>query len=139
MRDHRRTHTTPPWSGISAAQPGATGQEIDLLLLPLLPEVLFDRKVEVKVSNLLSKMRSERSITNAGTRSQPRWELSWNRWWQGAEYERKRPLGKAKSLVRMFFAFIGGGAGRTRCAELQSEVQQYQSDAVEAVVDVFAG
>lgn len=54
----------------------ATRQEIDTLLLPLLPEVLSDRQKEVKVSNLLAKLRREGSIVNAGTRAQPRWKLS---------------------------------------------------------------
>ncbi|WP_233558292.1 RNA-binding domain-containing protein [Tessaracoccus sp. OH4464_COT-324] len=54
----------------------ATRQEIDMLLLPLLPEVLSVRQKEVKVSNLLAKLRREGSIVNAGTRAQPRWKLS---------------------------------------------------------------
>ncbi|RRD48879.1 hypothetical protein [Arachnia propionica] len=54
----------------------ATRQEIDALLLPLLPEVLSTGQKEVEVSNLLAELRREGSIVNAGTRTQPRWELS---------------------------------------------------------------
>lgn len=54
----------------------ATRREIDALLSPLLPEMLTPAQKRNKVANLLSKLRAEGTISNAGTRSHPRWMLS---------------------------------------------------------------
>lgn len=53
----------------------ADRDDIDNLLVPLLPDVLSAKQKRNKVSNLLSKLRTEGSIRNMGSRSQPRWEL----------------------------------------------------------------
>lgn len=54
----------------------ATREDINALLIPLLPGVLTaDQKLN-KVSNLLSRLRREGSIRNTGSRTRPRWELT---------------------------------------------------------------
>ncbi len=54
----------------------ATREDINALLIPLLPDVLTDGQKLNKVSNLLSRLRREGSIRNTGSRTQPRWELT---------------------------------------------------------------
>lgn len=54
----------------------ASRTDVDSLLVPLLPEVLTRQQKRNKVANLLSKLRTEGTISNTGTRSRPRWELS---------------------------------------------------------------
>lgn len=53
----------------------ATREDIDALIVPLLPEVLTEEQKQKKVSNLLTKLRRQGSIHNVGSRSRPRWEL----------------------------------------------------------------
>ena len=53
----------------------ATREDIDTLIVPLLPEVLTEEQKQKKVSNLLTKLRRQGSIHNVGSRSRPRWEL----------------------------------------------------------------
>lgn len=54
---------------------GASRKEIDGLLGKYLPDVLDATQQRSKVTNLLSKMRRDRRIRNAGTQQKPRWEL----------------------------------------------------------------
>ena len=54
----------------------ATREDINALLIPLLPDVLTDGQKLNKVSNLLSRLRREGSIRNTGSRTRPRWELT---------------------------------------------------------------
>lgn len=53
----------------------ATREDIDALIVPLLPDVLTEEQKQKKVSNLLTKLRRQGSIHNVGSRSRPRWEL----------------------------------------------------------------
>lgn len=53
----------------------ATREDIDALIVPLLPEVLTEEQKQKKISNLLTKLRRQGSIHNVGSRSRPRWEL----------------------------------------------------------------
>ena len=53
----------------------ATREDIDALIVPLLPEVLTEEQKQKKVSNLLTKLRRQGSIHNVGSRSRPRWKL----------------------------------------------------------------
>lgn len=54
---------------------GASRKEIDGLLGKYLPEVLDATQQRSKVTNLLSKMRRDGKIQNAGSQQKPRWEL----------------------------------------------------------------
>lgn len=54
---------------------GATRQEINDLLWDKLSDALNDRQKRDKIKNLLSKMRGNGQIRNAGSQQQPRWEL----------------------------------------------------------------
>lgn len=54
----------------------ATRQEINDLLWDKLSDVLNDQQKYRKVGNLLTALRQEGAIRNAGTRSRPQWELS---------------------------------------------------------------
>ncbi|KQM39437.1 RNA-binding domain-containing protein [Microbacterium sp. Leaf203] len=54
---------------------GASRKEIDGLLGKYLPDVLDATQQRSKVTNLLSKMRRDGRIRNAGTQQKPRWEL----------------------------------------------------------------
>lgn len=54
----------------------ASRADVDAVLVSLLPEMLTAQQKRNKVANLLSKLRAEGTIRNAGTRSHPRWELS---------------------------------------------------------------
>lgn len=53
----------------------ATRKDIDSLIKDKLSEALDDRQKATKISNLLTKMKRNGQIRNAGTRSHPRWEL----------------------------------------------------------------
>ncbi|NNN10226.1 MAG: transcriptional regulator [Acidimicrobiaceae bacterium] len=53
----------------------ASRKEIDELLGKYLPEVLDSKQQRSKVTNLLSRMRTDGTIRNAGTKQKPRWEL----------------------------------------------------------------
>lgn len=53
----------------------ASRAAIDAMLLPLLPELLSQQQKRNKISNLLSKLSREGSITNAGSRRLSRWEI----------------------------------------------------------------
>lgn len=55
---------------------GASRQDINDLLWDKLSDALDDRQKRNKVMNLLTKMRRNGQIRNAGTRSQPRWMLA---------------------------------------------------------------
>lgn len=50
--------------------------EINKLLFNKLSEALNEEQKEVKIGNLLTKLRRNKRIVNAGTRSQPLWQLS---------------------------------------------------------------
>ena len=54
---------------------GASRREIDDLLSKYLPDALDAKQQRSKVTNLLSKMRRDGKIRNAGTQQKPRWEL----------------------------------------------------------------
>ena len=54
---------------------GGSRKEIDLLLDKYLAQALNSQQRRDKISNLLSKMRREGKIWNAGTQQKPRWEL----------------------------------------------------------------
>lgn len=54
---------------------GGSRKEIDALLDKYLAHALDPQQRRDKVSNLLSKMRREGKIRNAGTQQKPRWEL----------------------------------------------------------------
>lgn len=53
----------------------ASRAAIDAMLMPLLPELLSQQQKRNKISNLLSKLSREGSITNVGSRRQSRWEI----------------------------------------------------------------
>lgn len=53
----------------------ATRRDIDLLIKDKLSEALSDTQKVKKISNLLTKMKRDGLIYNAGGRSHPRWEL----------------------------------------------------------------
>lgn len=53
----------------------ASREEVDDLLLPLLPEGLDIEQRRQRISNLLAKLRREGQVRNAGSCGQPRWEL----------------------------------------------------------------
>lgn len=55
---------------------GASRQEINDLLWDKLSDALDDEQKRNKVMNLLTKMRRNGQIHNAGTRTQPRWVLT---------------------------------------------------------------
>ncbi|MBB1514263.1 putative DNA binding domain-containing protein [Tessaracoccus sp. MC1627] len=54
---------------------GASRKEIDDLLGKYLPEALDPKQQRAKVTNLLTRMRTEGTIRNAGSQQKPRWEL----------------------------------------------------------------
>ncbi|MGP5578244.1 RNA-binding domain-containing protein [Corynebacterium flavescens] len=54
---------------------GASRKEIDELLSKFLPEILDVTQRRSKVTNLLTRMRKDATIYNAGTQQKPRWEL----------------------------------------------------------------
>ena len=54
---------------------GASRKEIDELLGKYLPEVLTEKQQRSKVTNLLTRMRTQGLIHNTGTQQKPRWEL----------------------------------------------------------------
>lgn len=54
---------------------GASRKEIDDLLGKYLPEALDPKQQRAKLTNLLTRMRTEGAIRNAGSRQKPRWEL----------------------------------------------------------------
>lgn len=54
---------------------GASRKEIDELLSKYLSELLGDTQRRSKVTNLLTRMRKEGTIYNAGTQQKPRWKL----------------------------------------------------------------
>lgn len=54
---------------------GASRKEIDELLSKYLPELLDVTQRCSKVTNLLTRMRKEGTIYNAGTQQKPRWKL----------------------------------------------------------------
>ncbi|WP_432505732.1 RNA-binding domain-containing protein [Kineococcus arenarius] len=51
----------------------ATRQDLDLLLRDKLSDALSDEQKVSKISNLLTKMRRQGEIRNAGSRTKPRW------------------------------------------------------------------
>lgn len=53
----------------------ASREDIDELLLKNLSKALDEEQKRSKISNLLTAMRRAGTIRNAGSRSQPRWEL----------------------------------------------------------------
>lgn len=53
----------------------ASRKDIDDLLGKYLPDALDTKQQRSKVTNLLTRMRIEGTIRNAGTRQKPRWEL----------------------------------------------------------------
>lgn len=53
----------------------ASRKEIDELVDPYLPESLSATQRRSKVTNLLTRMRTDGTIRNAGTQQKPRWEL----------------------------------------------------------------
>lgn len=54
---------------------GASRKEIDELLSKYLSELLGETQRRSKVTNLLTRMRKEGTIYNAGTQQKPRWKL----------------------------------------------------------------
>lgn len=54
---------------------GASRKEIDDLLGKYLPDALDAKQQRAKVTNLLTRMRTEGTIRNAGSQQKPRWEL----------------------------------------------------------------
>ncbi|MCO5173092.1 MAG: putative DNA binding domain-containing protein [Trueperaceae bacterium] len=54
---------------------GASRKEIDDLLGKYLPGALNAKQQRSKVTNLLTRMRTDGAIRNAGTQQKPRWEL----------------------------------------------------------------
>ncbi len=54
---------------------GATRKEIDDLLGPYLPDILDSKQQRSKVTNLLTRMRTDGTIRNVGSQQKPRWEL----------------------------------------------------------------
>ena len=52
--------------------------DVEVLLRPMLSEALTEEQKTDKISNLLSKLRRRGVITNTGTRSKPRWVLSYD-------------------------------------------------------------
>ena len=54
---------------------GASRREIDELLDRYLPESLNSKQRRSKVTNLLTRMRTDGTIHNVGTQQKPRWEL----------------------------------------------------------------
>lgn len=55
--------------------PSASTQDLRKLLGPKLPDVFTQAQKEHKVHNLLSGLRREKKIRNAGSRRYPKWEL----------------------------------------------------------------
>lgn len=54
---------------------GASRKDIDELLGKYLPDTLDPKQQRSKVTNLLTRMRTEGTIRNAGSQQKPRWEL----------------------------------------------------------------
>lgn len=54
----------------------ASRQDIDSLLHPLLRDTIEEHQIHGKISRLLTNLRKANKITNAGSRSNPRWELA---------------------------------------------------------------
>lgn len=54
----------------------ASRAEINKLLMDKLSDALSQEQKEVKIANLLTKLRRNKLILNTGTRSQPLWRLA---------------------------------------------------------------
>ena len=50
---------------------------METLLRPALSEALTEQQKATKITNLLTKLRRHGVIVNRGTRTKPRWELSY--------------------------------------------------------------
>lgn len=58
------------------AQGHADRSDVEALLRPALSEALTEEQKANKITNLLTKLRRRGVIVNSGTRTKPRWELS---------------------------------------------------------------
>ena len=59
------------------AQGHADRGDVEALLRPALSEALTEQQKATKITNLLTKLRRHGVIVNRGTRTKPRWELSY--------------------------------------------------------------
>lgn len=72
------------------AQGHADRGDVEALLRPTLSEALTEQQKATKITNLLMKLRHHSVIVNRGTRTKPRWELSY----AGGGSTPSQPVGK---------------------------------------------
>ena len=83
MADYIRTrpqadaHYTALLTDFLRAQGHADRSDVEALLRPALSEALTEQQKATKITNLLTKLRRHGVIVNRGTRTKPRWELSY--------------------------------------------------------------
>ena len=75
------------------AQGHADRGDVEALLRPALSEALTEQQKATKITNLLTKLRRHGLIVNRGTRTKPRWELSY----AGDEDARVEPVRKKEA------------------------------------------
>ena len=99
MADYIRTrpqadaHYAALLTDLLREQGHADRSDMDALLGPVLSEALSAEQKATKITNLLTKLRRRGVIVNRGTRTKPRWELSY----AGDEDARVEPVRKKET------------------------------------------